>query len=181
MCVPGHLLTMLIIAALHLAGSGPVLAQGSTVLATSRVPGAITLGTGATQVPLVAAPDSATPTEHTSLTARLKTVGPEQRLYLKLRSLRTPQAPGVTYNVYVNLPPNQLPRGTSDPHYLGTFSFFEAEGARDPSAVINVTEPLKRLAAVGQVGDDAVLTIVPAGTPSKSATPQIGEIIITAE
>jgi hypothetical protein len=180
MCVPGQLWILLIVAALHMAGSGPVLAQDSTVLAMSRVPGAITLGTSGTQVPLVAAPDGAPSAEHPSLTTRLKSVGPEQRLYLKLLSVSTAQAPGVTYDVYLNLPPTP-PRGTSDPHYLGTFSFFDAEGARDRSVVLNVTEPLKRLVAAGQVGDDAVLTIVPAGTPSKRATPQIGKIVITAE
>ena len=181
MRVPGHLWTILIVAALHTAGGNIVLAHGATVLATSRAPGPITLGPGATHIPLVSAQDSTITTENTSLATRLKTINPEQQLYLKLLNLRAQQAPGVTYNVYLNLPPNQPPRGTSDPHYLGTISFFDAEGGRDRGVATNVTEPLKRLAAEGKIDSDTVITIVPAGTPTKGATLQVGNIVITAE
>ena|SRR5690242_5889602 len=114
-----------------------------------------------------------------ALGTRLKTVGPNRRLFLQLQSLKAEQSPGVTYNVYLNLPDGRAPQGVADPHYLGTFSFFDTEG-RSRSLEIDVTGKLRRLAADGKIGADATITIVPAGQPSADARPRIGAIAITA-
>jgi hypothetical protein len=113
------------------------------------------------------------------LAARLKTVAPTQRLFLRLEGLKSEQTPGVSYNVFLNLPDGRPPQGTRDPHYLGTFSFFDTEG-RERAVEIDVTERLKRLAADGKLGAHARLTLAAAGEPSAGARPRIGRVLIVA-
>lgn len=154
------------------------MAQAPLPLAVSQAPGPITLAHGPTRIPL--APADAKSGEQSSFVARLRSLQQERRFYLELAAPRADTAPGVSYNVYLNLPPQQPPRGTDDPHYLGTFSFFDVAGARQRGISVNVTERLKRLAAAGALGSDVTLTIVPAGDPAPGAAPQVAKIALTA-
>ena len=152
--------------------STPSLAQSPTALAVSRDP--ITLGAGRTEIRLAPPRDAvgAAP-----LAARIKTA--DRPLYLKFEQLTSNVDPGVSYNAYLDLPPGRAPQGTSDPHYVGAVTFFNAESGRP--AVINITDPVKRLALDGKLKPDSTLTLAAVGEPSKGATPQIGRIVLSAE
>jgi hypothetical protein len=162
------------------AAAGPARAHGPTILATSRGLGGITLGPGPTRVPLVSSTHDGAAAGQTPLIGRLRSLGPGRRLYLELVGVTAHEPPGITYNVYLNLPPDAPTRGAADPHYLGTFGFFDV-GAGDRPVVLDVTEPVKRLVAAGAIGHDAVVTVVPAGTPTPRVSPQLDAIVITAE
>jgi len=147
------------------------LAQSSTALAVSRDP--ITLGAGRTEIRLAPPRDGATP-----LAARIKTTA-DRPLYLKFERLTSNVDPGIAYNAYLALPPDRLPQGTGDPHYVGAVTFFNAESGRP--AVINITDRVKRLALDGKLKPDSTLTLVAVGEPSKGAIPQIGRVVLSAE
>jgi hypothetical protein len=164
---------LLKVIAFALVGSTPSLAQPSTALAVSRDP--IALGAGRTEVRLAAPRDEASG----SLAARVKTMAADRPVYLKFERLTSDIPPGVTYNAYLDLPPDRKPQGTSDPHYVGAFTFFNAESGR--AAVLNITDQVKRLAHDGKLRPDSTLTIVAAGEPSKGATPRIGRVLLSTD
>ncbi len=155
-------------------------AQGPMPLAFAKTSDAIKLGAERTDIPLVAAEGNGPARDAAPLAARVKSLAPDNRVYLRLQGLAAEGDPGVSYNVYLNLPPNRAPQGASDPHYLGTFSFFDAEGG-ERSRAINITAQLKRLAAQGKLGPDATLTLVPAGEFVARAAPRIGRVVITTQ
>lgn len=149
-------------ALLATAMTGPATAQGPTQLAASPSPAV--LSSSRTDIRLTNAASLAT--------------AAGRDVVLRMQGLKADETPGVAYNVYLNLPAGRAPEGTGDAHYLGTFSFFGAEG-RERTVEIDITDALKRLANAS-VLNDATLTIVPAGAPSPSAKPQIAQIQITA-
>ena len=163
-----------IVALCAMLGSTPSLAQSPTALAVSRDP--ITLGAGRTEIHLAPPRDAvgAAP-----LAARIKTTAADRPLYLKFEQLKSNVDPGVTYNAYLDLPPDRPPQGTGDPHYVGAVTFFNAESGRP--AVINITDRVKRLALDGKLRPDSTLTLVAVGEPSKGAIPQIGRVVLSAE
>jgi hypothetical protein len=174
---PTALVVAAFVAYVALGGASAV-AERSIPLATSSAQGPITLGTRPTQVRLVAPPDAPTG-DASSLGARVRTLPADRPVYLRLIGLTANTAPGVTYNVYLNLPAGRAPGGTADPHYLGSFSFFDANPAR--GTAFNISKQLRQLDAAGKVGPDTTLTIVAAGEPSAGSAPQIGRIVVTAE
>lgn len=156
------------------------LAQDTTTLAASSASGAVTLGAGATQVLLTAVREARDISPGASLAARLRAAVSSQQVYLHAQRMTTTDAPGVTYNVYLNLAADRPVQGVEDPHYLGTLNFFNAESGRPGDVVLNVTEPVRRLLVRGEIGDELTLTIAPAGEPNPAARPQIGRLLITA-
>jgi hypothetical protein len=150
------------------------MAQDPGTLAASA-PGVITLGSGPTEVSLVGASESGAPG---SVAARLKNIAADRQIYLTFTRAQAPAAPGITYNVYLSLPANTVPRGTSDPHYVGTLNFYNATSGRPLDMSLNITPHVGRLLAASEIGNDVRVTIVPAGEPA--AAPQVSGIRITA-
>jgi hypothetical protein len=156
------------------ACSHGAMAQDPGTLAASAS-GVITLGAGPTDVTLVGPSDAV---GSGSVAARLKNVEAGRQIYLTFMRAQAPAATGVTYNVYLGLPASTAPRGTSDPHYVGTLNFYNATSGRPLDIALNITPHVGRLLAASEIGDDVRVTIVPAGEPA--AAPQLGGIRITA-
>jgi hypothetical protein len=156
------------------ACSHGAMAQDPGTLAASAS-GEITLGAGPTEVTLVGGSGGG----HAGpVAAVLKNVEPGRQIYLTFTRAQAPAAPGITYNVYLSLPAGTVPRGTSDPHYVGTLNFYNATG-RATDLSLNITSHVGRLLAAGEIGDDVRVTIVPAGEAA-TTPPQVSGIRITS-
>jgi hypothetical protein len=156
------------------------LAQDPMPLATSSSPDAVSLRPGKTEVRLVPVQDDRRRGERPSIASRLRGVVAGHQVYLNLTEVKAEDPPGVTYNVYVNLPPDRPPAGTSDPHYVGTFSFFNALSSRPTAVAINITPHVERLLSIAEIGDDLRVAIIPSGgTANLAAAPQIGKVLLT--
>lgn len=159
-------------------------AQESKTLAASDPSGAVTLGAGAVSVPLSTVRDPDEPIAvgpPPPIGDRLRRASSARQVYLQLQSLSAQDAPGVSYNVYLNLPAGQTPQGADDPHFAGAMSFFNAESGRGGDVALNITAALKRLLERGAIANDLRVTIVPAGEPNPAARPRIGKILLTAK
>src|SRR3546814_4045587 len=73
---------------------------------------------------------------------------PEDRqLYVVVRDLMAEEPPGVTYNLFLDLPEGTKSSGTDVPHYTGAFAFFGAAGisghgiGHTPSHSVEISEP----------------------------------------
>lgn len=152
-------------------------AQDPGALAASTSLGVITLGAGPTEVTLVAPSDRAGSSD-SSVAGRLRSVEAGRQIYLTFARAQAQAAPGVGYNVYLGLPANTLPQGTSDSHYAGTLNFYNATG-RPLDMSLNITSQVARLLAGNDIGDSVRVTIVPAGEAA-TPSPQVGGIRITS-
>jgi tyrosinase len=166
------------IALLLTACNLPGAAQGEQPLATSGA-GIIKLDRGRTDVGLAPVREGRDVAATASLGSALKRFAAGKQVYLTLVQTAAQDAPGVTYNVYLNLPPGAAPQGPSDVHYAGTFGFFDSVG-RATDVSLNITPHIERMLARGELDKDTRVTIVPAGQPSASALPQIGRLVVTA-
>jgi hypothetical protein len=145
------------------------IAQDSTMFVSSE-PTAIALDRGATRVVL----KSVSPR-----TSAARPLSPQQ-VYLRLSSLQAKGQPGVSYNVYLNLPAGEAPRGVNDPHYVGTFNYFNATTGRPQDIAFNVTDWMQRHARETNESTLTV-TLAPAGIPQTDSAPEIGQIQLMAE
>jgi tyrosinase len=123
---------------------------------------------------------------------RVKRLKAGQRLYLVAKNLHADVQPGVLYHVYLDLPPGATPKpGKSDPHYVGTLNFFDAEhsgegGGMEAMGVakfrsFDVTRVAKSLQASGHLNAKPTLTIAPAKQPEAEARPVVGEITLVEQ
>jgi hypothetical protein len=149
------------------ACSHGAMAQDPGTLAASASSGIITLGAGPTEVMLLAASDSI---ESRSVAGRLRSVEAGRQIYLTFTRAQAQAAPGITYNVFLSLPANTVPRDTSDPHYVGTLNFYNATSGRPLDLSLNITSQVGRLLSAGEIGDDVRVTIVPVGEPAAAPT-----------
>jgi hypothetical protein len=152
-------------------------AQDPGALAASTSSGVITLGTGPIEVMLVVPPDSRG-SSASSVAERLRSVEAGRQIYLTFARAQAQAAPGITYNVYLGLPANATPQGTTDSHYAGTLNFYNATG-RPLDMSLNITSQVARLLTGNDIGDSVRVTIVPAGQAA-TTSPQIGGIRITS-
>ena len=143
------------------------------VLAESDPQRPIVVGAGPTEITLSLSRDGAG--RQGSLGTRLRGIPATQEVYLQLKNLRAEVEPGITYNIYVNLPARSS-AGTTDPHYVGTVN---TQGPRDPT--INVTERLKQLNAGSMLDERTTVTVVPAGRPATGAEVKIDRVLLLAE
>lgn len=156
-----------------------LLGQGIALLQKSA--GSLTLGSEPTRVELAAV----TTQKSATLGARLQALGGDRRIYLTLDDLMTNAAPGVNYDVYLNLPDPALP--DPSPFYAGTINFFTAlmlAGAKTmaaPSIALDVTELARSLQANGALDGGLTVTIVPAGSTDSAAQPVIGSIALVED
>lgn len=122
-------------------------------------------------------------TEGPTVPETVRRLAGDRRLYLVLRDFRTNVQPGVTYDLYLDLPPD-APDATAAEHHVGTVNFFGAVVAEDPSRAeaseefvsFDVTKLLKTLSSRGKLADSPTLSIVPSKVPAPTARPWIGEV-----
>jgi hypothetical protein len=122
--------------------------------------------------------------EGTPLSAILDTLGRNRRLYLVLRDLRTDEQPGVLYDVYLDLPAGAQPR-ENDPHYVGSFNFYNAAGGFAPSNArfqsFDISDVARALRARGKLTDRTTITVFAGGTPDGAAKPVIGRLELVVQ
>lgn len=155
------------------------MAQDTAPLATSNAAGVITLDRARTDIGLTPVREGRDPAATVSLSAALKRFAAGKQVYLTFVQTTAQDSPGVTYNVYLNLPPGTAPKGVGDPHYAGTFSLFKAVG-RTTDVSLNITPYVQRMLEKGELDKDTRVTIVPAGEPNAAAAPQVQRLVIAA-
>jgi hypothetical protein len=118
-----------------------------------------------------------------TLPETVRALASDRKLYLVVRDLRTNAQPGVTYSLYLDLPPRASPEAAQK-HFAGNVNFFSATVTDDPAKAessdrfvsFDVTPLLKALDADGKLKDVVTLTIIPDDTPAAAAKPWIGEV-----
>jgi hypothetical protein len=177
----GRLLMLVAVAAMTGAVNtfGVAVAAEPETLATSAGT-AVALGAGPVTVTLAPAAGKA-------LSARVATAGEGRKVYLVAKGLGTDEPPETIYQLYLGLPQGTAPTPDS-PYYVGALNFFNAvrggaeAGRSDPRFLsFDVTSLLKSLQSQSALGDNAIVTIVPAGKPRASARPVIGAISLVAQ
>lgn len=137
-------------------------------------------------VELVAGPTRVVLTMQTPLATHIKSLRPGQHIYVVLRDLRSSEAPGILYHVYLDLAPGTNP-GNYDPHYVGTLNFFNAIRSGGSWAAASkkprffsydITSMLKSFLARKLLSDQTVITILPGGLAITKSRPTIGKIEI---
>ena len=104
-------------------------------------------------------------------------------LYLVLRQLRTPEQPGVEYDVYLDLPEGTEPARTSV-YYVGTLNFFNApKTASSPRlnqsyVSFKITPVVRALRTRGALGSAPIVSLLPTSTPPSDIEPIVGRIEI---
>jgi hypothetical protein len=176
----GRWLTLVAVAAM----TGAVNAMGVAVAAEPE-----TLATSAGEpVALGAGPVTVTlaPAAGKALSARVATAGEGRKVYLVAKGLGTDQPPETIYQLYLGLPQGTVP-SPDGPYYVGALNFFNAPrggadaGRSDPRFLsFDVTRLLKSLQSRSALGDNATVTIVPAGKPRANAKPVINAISLVA-
>lgn len=158
---------------------GVAVAAEPETLATSAG-AAVALGTGPVTVTLAAPAGKA-------LSARVATVEQGRKVYLVAKGLGADEPPETIYQLYLGLPQGTVP-SPDGPHYVGALNFFNAPrggaeaGRSDPRFLsFDVTSQLKSLQERNALGDNATVTIVPAGKPRANARPVINAISLIAQ
>ena len=158
---------------------GVAVAAEPETLATSAG-AAVALGAGPVTVTLVPAAGKA-------LSARVAAAGEGRKVYLVAKGLGTDEPPETIYQLYLGLPQGAAPTPDS-PYYVGALNFFNASrggadaGRSDPRFLsFDVTRLLKSLQSQSALGDNAIVTIIPAGKPRAGARPVIGAISLVAQ
>jgi hypothetical protein len=103
----------------------------------------------------------------------------DSQIYLVLKGIFAESAPGVGYDVYLDLPPGRAPGGRGDRHYVGSFSFFDTSPGHRREVRLNITRQLKLIADAGQLSSAPTVTVVPGATAK--AESQIGSVAIEME
>jgi len=121
-----------------------------------------------------------------SFDQRVRYLRPGRRLYLVLEDLYTQTAVDVVYDVYLNLPSGAGAKQAMA-HWVGDLNFFDAlDHKHDHNAGPNfvsydITAKAQALLIKRQLGPNALVTIVPAGTPAAGARPEIGQVSIVEQ
>jgi tyrosinase len=121
-------------------------------------------------------------------TAHVARLAPEKSIYLVIKNLQSDVHPGVTYQVFLDLPSGKSPNEASA-HRVGTINFFGTATQHALAAAgqmqmnskffsFDITDIVKGLQANKLLQDKPVVTIVPAGKPAADAKPVVGEISI---
>jgi tyrosinase len=118
---------------------------------------------------------------------QIKALAPEKSVYLVLQNVHAAAAPGVHYDVYLDLPEGAKPNQDS-PNYVGTINFFGVTMMNDKMASmkprtfsLDVTDKVKALAARGELTNTPSVTLVPQGEPNEAAKPTIGQIQLVSQ
>jgi tyrosinase len=122
-----------------------------------------------------------------ALREQVKALGPEKNVYLVLKDVHADAAPGVHYDVYLDLPQGATP-SLDSPNYVGTINFFGVTMMKDKMASmkprtfsLDVTDKVKGLEAHGGLTETPSVTLVPQGEPNEAAKPSIGQIQLVTQ
>ena len=148
----------------------------ATTVAVSATQGIALQRSGPTRIPLNAAA-AGTPPERQDLP--IPAPRGDGQTYLVLKGIFAEAAPGVSYDVYLDLPQARAPGGRTDPHYVGTFNFFDTSRGHRREARLNITQQLKALADAGRLSATPTVTVVPGATAK--ADSEIGSVAIEIE
>ena len=158
---------------------GVAVAAESETLATSAG-AAVALGAAPVTVTLA-------PAAGRALSTRVAAASEGRKVYLVAKGLGTDAPPETIYQLYLGLPQGTAPTPDS-PYYVGALNFFNAarggaEAARsDPRFLcFDVTHLVKSLQSQRALGENATVTIVPAGKLRAGARPVVGEISLVAQ
>jgi tyrosinase len=137
----------------------------------------IPLGPGPVREKLQAPPST---TASVPLGDRIAKLAPNKKLFLVVSSLEAKAQPGVTYNLYLELPAGTAPEPS---HFVGSINFFDAAMGMtsDKFFSFDITDLAKRLKAQGKLATGAELMIAPEGAPSAAAKPVIGDVSIVEQ
>jgi tyrosinase len=121
------------------------------------------------------------------LVERVKALPPAARVYLVLKDVQADAAPGVHYDVYLDLPQGAQPNHEL-PNYVGTINFFGVTMTADKHAAMkprtfsfDVTDNIQILAAKGELTPTPEVTIVPQGEANAGAKPTIGAVQLVSQ
>jgi len=142
------------------------------------------LGTGPTKARLTAPPTAAAGLG--DLAARVRSLGPNRRLFVVIRKLNAQAPPGTAFDVFLELPADAS-GSAAETYKIGSIHFFDAvaeQGHGGSSSATNpqkffsfdITDLAKRLATEGRLTSTPELTIVPTDQPEANSRPVIGEI-----
>jgi tyrosinase len=119
---------------------------------------------------------------------RVKMLPQDKHLFLVLKNLHADAQPGVTYNVYLELPEGAT-GDKAKPYLVGDINFFHAVRMEHGHEKVepkgpekfysfDITALARRLLAQKLLHAHATVSIAPAGQPAEKANPMIGEISI---
>ncbi|MEB3157609.1 MAG: hypothetical protein VKO26_09265 [Cyanobacteriota bacterium] len=116
---------------------------------------------------------------------------PETRRHLVLRGLTASAQPGVTYSVYIDLPPGATP-GADDPRRVGTVNFYAARPPGAPVAAegpapredneeklffsFDLTTAIASMRSRGLLLPQTTVTFIPDGRPEADALVVVGRL-----
>jgi hypothetical protein len=153
------------------------------VLASSNAP----LQLGATAARIALTPT--TSLRGSTLAAAVEPLGAQALVALLLRGVHAANAPGILYQVYLDLPLNAVP-DANGPHFVGTLNFFnavpspgaDASPADDDRFVsYDITDVAKSLRWRTPLSEPMVVTIVPVGRPAANAGASIARLEIVVD
>jgi tyrosinase len=121
---------------------------------------------------------------------RVKGLRGDQHLYLLVKNLRADLAPGVLYELFLDLP-EKATEEQANAHYIGTINFFNAvaHGGHGKLAKkmperfyrFDITALARSLQDRKMLSARPTLSIVPAGKPAAQANPVIGEVTVVQQ
>ncbi|WP_158219903.1 tyrosinase family protein [Ideonella sp. A 288] len=113
------------------------------------------------------------------------TLGPDDRVLLRLTELEQPATGDFFVRVFVNLPGASAATGVDDPHYAGSFAFFNDPNAHhgghvhgNAAVMVDATEAVRRLRRLGEIGADGELSVQLIATPFGGRPPRQARLAI---
>jgi tyrosinase len=137
----------------------------------------VSLAQEVTRLPMAAAK---VPQAQEAFTAHVAKLAPEKQIFLVIKNLKADAHPGVTYQVFLDVPAGRS-LAQASAHRVGTINFFDAvmqHGQSSKFFSFDITDIVKGLQANRLLQDKPVITIVPAGKPAADAKPVVGEVSI---
>ena len=156
---------------------------------SAQTSGPVLLGAQPTSVPLAAqnAPEIQVPGGANNFAVKLNAALDTRQVYLSLNGVQANTEPGVSYDVYLDLPTGTKP-DRAYPGYVGTINFFSAvahgdhnHGADDRSVSLLATDAVKRLRQAGQLAATPTVTLAPNGSLVPGAQPKIDGIALISQ
>ena len=141
-----------------------------------------------TRVALVSVPP-AQPAE-SSLARQVQGLRPEQRIFLRLRDLSTRVAPGVVYQIYLDLSADSDSTEHAEQHLIGSLNFYADVRPPDESGdnashgsvrTFDVSKRIREMAGRGLLTEDTTVTFIAGGVSDSGAKPRIGSVEIVVE
>ena len=110
--------------------------------------------------------------------AELSRLSPDERVYLVISDLQTDRQPGVSYDVFFNMPPNTVP-SRLDRYLAGNLNFFSVRpGSKKASnfASFDVTDAARTTLRAVNPKALPTVTVMPTGKPAVDSHPLLGRI-----